>query len=74
MQLRRNLTAEVRKRVLKYFPGRVLFTPIRENVALAECPSFGKTIFDYRKKSAGAEDYFTLASDVLNRRAADGQE
>jgi chromosome partitioning protein len=74
MQLRRKLTAEVRKRVLKYFPGRVLFTPIRENVALAECPSFGKTIFDYRKKSAGAEDYFTLASDVLNRRAADGQE
>lgn len=74
MQLRRKLTAEVRKRVLKYFPGRVLFTPIRENVALAECPSFGKTIFDYRKKSSGAEDYFSLASDVLNRRAADGQE
>ncbi|HEC73064.1 MAG TPA: ParA family protein [Methylophaga aminisulfidivorans] len=72
MQLRRRLTTEVRNRVLKYFPGRVLHTPIRENVALAECPSFGKTIFDYRKKSAGAEDYLTLAEDLMIGRAAHG--
>ena len=72
MQMRRKLTEEVRKRILKYFPGRVFSTPVRENVALAECPSFGKTIFDYRKKSPGAEDYWSLAQDVMGRRTADG--
>jgi chromosome partitioning protein len=70
MQMRRKLTEEVRNRILKYFPGRVFFTPVRENVALAECPSFGKTIFDYRKKSPGAEDYMSLAEDVMSRRTA----
>jgi len=70
MQMRRRLTQEVRKRVLKYFPSRVFDTSIRENVALAECPSFGKTIFDYRKKSAGAEDYQRLAQDLLQGRTS----
>lgn len=72
MQMRRKLTEEVRKRILKYFPGRVFYTPVRENVALAECPSFGKTIFDYRKRSSGAEDYLSLAQDVINGRTANG--
>ncbi len=72
MQMRRKLTEEVRKRILKYFPGRVFHTPIRENVALAECPSFGKTIFDYKKNSAGAEDYHSLALDLISGRTADG--
>ncbi|MCX4193871.1 ParA family protein [Methylophaga sp. OBS1] len=72
MQMRRRLTEEVRNRILKYFPGRVLFTPVRENVSLAECPSFGKTIFDYRKNSPGAEDYQSLAQDLMRGRTADG--
>jgi chromosome partitioning protein len=72
MQMRRKLTEEVRNRILKYFPGRVFFTPVRENVALAECPSFGKTIFDYRKNSPGAEDYLSLAQDLMSGRTADG--
>jgi chromosome partitioning protein len=72
MQMRRKLTEEVRNRILKYFPGRVFLTPVRENVALAECPSFGKTIFDYRRKSPGADDYMSLAQDVMSRRTADG--
>lgn len=72
MQMRRKLTTEVRNRILKYFPGRVYFTPVRENVALAECPSFGKTIFDYRVNSPGAEDYQGLAQDVMSGRTADG--
>ncbi len=70
MQMRRRLTQEVRKRVIKYFPGRVFQTVIRENVALAECPSFGKTIFDYKINSAGAEDYQSLAQDVLLGRTS----
>jgi chromosome partitioning protein len=68
MDMRRRLAHEVRNRILKYFPGRVYQTIVRENVALAECPSFGKTIFEYKATSAGAEDYFSLAQDILDRR------
>ncbi|MDB2705396.1 ParA family protein [Pseudomonadota bacterium] len=70
MQMRRRLTQEVRSKVLKYFPGRVFTTVIRENVSLAESPSFGKTIFDYKVKSAGAEDYRSLANDILQGRTS----
>jgi len=70
MQMRRRLTQEVRSRVLKYFPSRVFDTAIRENVSLAECPSFGKTIFDYKNTSAGAEDYQSLAADLLHGRTS----
>lgn len=70
MQLRRRLTQEVRNKILKYFPGRVLNTVIRENVSLAESPSFGQTIFDYKNTSAGAEDYSALAQDLLKGRTS----
>ena len=70
MQTRRRLTQEVRNKVLKYFPTRVLNTIIRESVALAECPSFGKTIFDYKKSSSGAKDYQSLAQDILHGRTS----
>lgn len=65
---RRKLSREVRNSVVNYFPNRVLQTPIRETVALAESPAFGKTIFDYRNKNRGAEDYRQLAVDVISGR------
>jgi chromosome partitioning protein len=45
--------------------ARVFAPPIRRNIKLAECPSFGKTIFDYAPGAAGAADYCALASAVL---------
>ncbi len=39
--------------------------PIRRNIKLAECPSFGRTIFDYSPTAAGAADYRALARAVL---------
>ncbi len=44
--------------------ARVFRTVIRRNIKLAECPSHGKTIFDYEPKSNGAEDYAALAVEV----------
>ena len=38
---------------------------IRRNIKLAECPSFGKSIFDYAPHCNGAEDYASLAREVL---------
>lgn len=44
--------------------AKVFEAKIRRNVKLAECPSFGKTIFEYAPKSSGAEDYAALAREV----------
>jgi len=62
---RRKLAREIRNKMVKYFPGQVLKTCIRENVALAESPGFAKTIFEYSPKSNGACDYSQLAEDFL---------
>ena len=45
--------------------ARVFATRIRRNVKLAECPSFGRSIFAYAPGCHGAEDYAALAREVL---------
>lgn len=40
-------------------------TRIRRNIRLAECPSFGQSIFQYAPTSHGAEDYAALAKEVV---------
>ncbi len=69
-QRRRRLANEVREKLLGYFPKRVLKTPIRESVALAESPGFGVSIFDYKRESYGAEDYISLARDLVSKNRA----
>jgi len=44
---------------------RIFKRRIRRNIKLAECPSYGKTIFDYDPHSIGAEDYLALAEEFL---------
>lgn len=51
-----------------WFGARVLDTCIRRNIKLAECPSFGRTIFEYAPGSHGAEDYDALARELLALR------
>ncbi len=65
---RRKLAREIREKLVNYFPGQVLQTAIRESVALAESPGFGKSIFEYQPNSNGSEDYRALADDFLNNR------
>ena len=50
--------------------ARIFKTRVRRNVKLAECPSFGQSIFAYAPKSHGAEDYAALAEEVLANRPA----
>jgi len=45
--------------------ARVFETRIRRNIKLAECPSFGQSIFGYAPNCHGAEDYAALAREVL---------
>ena len=50
--------------------AKLFKTRIRRNIRLAECPSFGQSIFQYGPSSRGAEDYASLAAEVLGRAPA----
>ena len=45
--------------------ARVFQTRIRRNIKLAECPSFGQSIFGYAPSCNGADDYRALAQEVM---------
>ncbi|MCG8405054.1 MAG: AAA family ATPase [Phycisphaerales bacterium] len=45
--------------------ARIFETRIRRNVKLAECPSYGQSIFEYAPRSNGAIDYLALADELL---------
>ncbi len=47
--------------------AKVFDTRIRRNIKLAECPSFGKSIFGYAPTCAGATDYAALANEVIGQ-------
>ncbi len=55
-----------------WFGARVFNSRIRRNIRLAECPSFGRTIFDYAPRSHGAQDYRALADEILAMGAGEG--
>jgi chromosome partitioning protein len=45
--------------------ARIFTTRIRRNIKLAECPSYGQSIFTYAPNCHGALDYMALAQEVL---------
>ena len=58
---------EVVEQLRERFLRVVYRTIIRENVRLAECPSFGVPITQYDPDSHGAEDYRSLAGEVIKQ-------
>ena len=64
---RKNLNKEVVEKIEKYFGSRLFKTLIRDNVSLAEAPSYGQTIFEYKENSYGAKDYLNLCHEIINR-------
>jgi chromosome partitioning protein len=55
---------------LPWSDARVFQTRIRRNVKLAECPSFGQSIFKYAPRCPGADDYRRLADEVMAQEAS----
>lgn len=62
---RERLSRDVAKNLRCHFPHRVFNVEIPRSVALAEAPSFGKTILGYAPYSAGALAYHRLAEEVV---------
>lgn len=65
--VRTNLSHQVLEKIKQYFKREVFKTVIRENVRIAESPSFGIPITIYSPDSYGAEDYMKLAKEVISR-------
>ncbi len=64
---RNALSGQVKTEVENYFNDLVFKTVIPRNVRLAEAPSFGKTIFEYDKRSKGSKAYKALTREIINR-------
>lgn len=62
---RNRLSRSVFQELYKYFPNKIFRTVIPRNVALAEAPSYGQSIFDYDKNALGAVAYRRLADEIL---------
>ncbi len=60
------ITKEIASDIIKTFGADRLTPPIRQNVALAEAPGHGSSIFEYAPESIGAEDYQSLALFIEN--------
>ena len=67
MDARKNLSKEVMSALSSRFEGILLGSVVRDNVRLAEAPSFGEPITTYAPKSAGAADYRAVAQELLAR-------
>ena len=63
---RLNLSRQVAAEVKSYFGNKVYKTAITGNVRLAEAPSFGQPIVLYDILSPGAQNYMSLAGEVIN--------
>ncbi|NKB71104.1 MAG: AAA family ATPase [Candidatus Latescibacteria bacterium] len=63
---RLNLSRQVAADVKSYFGNKVYKTAITRNIRLAEAPGFGQPIVLYDIVSPGAQNYMSLAGEVIN--------
>jgi chromosome partitioning protein len=64
---RTNLSQQVSDNLKAYFGDKLFQTTIPRNVRLAEAPSHGKPVALYDPRSRGAEAYYDLARELLQR-------
>ena len=68
---RTNLSQQVRENLRAFFDEKLLATTIPRNIRLAEAPSHGKPVALYDLRSRGAEAYFDLALELLQRNGVE---
>jgi chromosome partitioning protein len=64
---REHLSREISKNLRRHFPYHVFDVEIPRNVALAEAPSFGKSVLLYAPASDGALAYRRLADEIISQ-------
>ncbi len=66
---RLRLSNQVVEEVQKHFSDMVFQTIIQRNVRLSEAPSYGESIINYDAASKGAENYLSLAKEIITKNA-----
>ncbi|WP_298339024.1 AAA family ATPase [uncultured Algibacter sp.] len=66
---RLRLSNQVVEEVQKHFNDMVFKTIIQRNVRLSEAPSYGESIINYDASSKGANNYLSLAKEIINKNA-----
>ena len=64
---RLRLSNQVVEEVQKHFNEMVFQTIIQRNVKLSEAPSYGENIISYDASSKGAENYLSLAHEIIQK-------
>lgn len=64
---RLRLSNQVYEEVKRHFGDLVFNTVISRNVRLSEAPSHGMSVLDYDPQSKGAQNYTSLAKEVIQR-------
>lgn len=64
---RLRLSNQVVEEVKKHFGSMVFSTIIQRNIRLSEAPSYGENIIQYDATSKGAQNYLSLAEEVLKK-------
>lgn len=64
---RLRLSNQVVEEVKKHFDEMVFKTIIQRNVRLSEAPSYGVSIIKYDADSRGANNYLSLAEEIINK-------
>ena len=64
---RLRLSNQVVEEVKKHFDAMVFNTIIQRNVRLSEAPSYGESIISYDVTSKGANNYLSLAKELINK-------
>jgi chromosome partitioning protein len=64
---RLRLSHQVVEEVKKYFGAKVFDTIINRNIRLTEAPSHSKPVILYDASSIGAQNYISLASELIQR-------
>ncbi len=66
---RLRLSNQVVEEVQKHFNDMVFDTIIQRNVRLSEAPSFGESIISYDASSRGANNYLSLAEEIITKNS-----
>lgn len=64
---RLRLSNQVVEEVKKHFNKMVFKTIIQRNVSLGEAPSYGESIISYDASSKGANNYLSLAQEIIKK-------
>jgi len=62
---RKRLSNDVVNTIIEYFGDKLFKTYIKENIDLAVAPSYKQSIFEYKPKSQGAQDYLDICNEII---------